>query len=812
MSDTILGGDWTVYYLAENRQKRLEYTGSGTTYTVNSVYSALQDLMDELNQMDDGTVMSAQTPTEYTIGIIDSGDSDPWFIDRTSAEYLYQGALKTASWTRSVGSNTGIVRVQYTYTSTNFQTSDIGKTITTDTDSDSGTILDFQSDGSIGYLWIRPDSSAAANSFDASPTTWDSFSVTGGTGVDALQAAPSQTGESLWSNIYTIGTIQTNTHIYVDQDNTLLTSYKAATDWWDDGHIDILVNVKEVDQLTDEGYIVVFARRYTAAYDYFEVDLSAGGRNPIPLATSADLDNTTGYRQQVLTTASDNFDVGEIIEDDTDDTIQGVITSSSGTAPNITIQYYLIGDPLNDFYNGSGGFTGQTSGETATAVDPTDVGPAALAGLSITHTSRESGDDIDEDGTDELYSIAIDCSDEDLTDVWEWIKYETRRGESTTTNTDGQEAQFYIGNDYRVEYTGITGSISEGDVVTQVTTGATGTVVAHHTTNDILMLRSSRGTFNDVNNIEVDGSNYVTGPTCTVITPTRQSPFGTFAGGTFFGATGVVLLNYKAADANSFQLTDDEGNVVTVPVKVSVEVTNTRVDDRIAVFRLTGSGGDIDKTEYSTAAGGAIGNTTIVVGSAINITVPGKSQGGVIRMVDVDNELEYRLRYASWDTSTFTLDYIDGNLAETGTDTDTIVDTGAFTDTLVGDLVINRDRADAVSYVTEVTDANTIQISPAIASQTTGDEYDVNTVPFAYDASDYAYISFIDVHETTGSDGTPGSEETAGGVTYSGGDFPIYVRVRARQAGDIIPFETDSQITTAGMSVAVIRTPDTIYA
>src|SRR3989337_4242473 len=102
MSDTILGGDFTVYYTAENRQKRVAWTGSATgTRTTNELYSALQDLFDELGQMDDGVPMSAQTSTEYTIGIIDAGDKDPWFIDRTSVEHLKGGALKTASWQRS---------------------------------------------------------------------------------------------------------------------------------------------------------------------------------------------------------------------------------------------------------------------------------------------------------------------------------------------------------------------------------------------------------------------------------------------------------------------------------------------------------------------------------------------------------------------------------------------------------------------------------------------------------------------------------------------------------------------------------------
>src|SRR3990167_9751643 len=114
MADTILSGRWVVYYEAENRQKRIwrDTTVTPTTLdSVNALYSALQNHFDELTQMDDGVPMSAQTPTEYTIGIIDAGDKDPWFIDRVTVQHLTGGALKTASWARVTTTNTGILKL-----------------------------------------------------------------------------------------------------------------------------------------------------------------------------------------------------------------------------------------------------------------------------------------------------------------------------------------------------------------------------------------------------------------------------------------------------------------------------------------------------------------------------------------------------------------------------------------------------------------------------------------------------------------------------------------------------------------------------
>lgn len=193
MSDSILSGRWVVYYGAENRQKRIFRDTSVSPTTIDSVnvlYSALQDLFDDLTQLDDGVPMSAQTPTEYTIGIIDAGDKDPWFIDRTSAEYLKGGALKTASWARVQDSNVGIVRITYT-TGTDFITSDIGKTVTNATSTSSGTLLDFNSTGSTKYAWIRPTSFASQHNWGGSSGT---ITVTGGSAASVTQASAAVTG------------------------------------------------------------------------------------------------------------------------------------------------------------------------------------------------------------------------------------------------------------------------------------------------------------------------------------------------------------------------------------------------------------------------------------------------------------------------------------------------------------------------------------------------------------------------------------------------------------------------------------------
>jgi hypothetical protein len=822
MSDLILGGDFKVYYEAENRQKRIVWNGSATgTRSVNELYSALQDLFDELTQLDDGSPMSAQTPTEYTIGIIDTGDKNPWFIDRTTVEHLYGGALKTASWKRDIPgngttTNTGIVRVFCNNTS--IVEGDIGLDIT-HTDGDAGTLLDVKGTGAGSILWIRPDSNASANDWDSTTGTITCNAHT------AVQSAPpaneTTTGESLWANIFTLGTIENFTHMYIEQNSALLTRYKDASpvdDWWGDGQIDILVSVKEADKEVDEGFLKVFARQHTKTYAYFQTDLTTGGRNPIPLQTGDDLDNTKGDRQMVFTVSSGDFTVGEEIRDDSDATIRGIVTSwVSGTK---TLQYYRIGDPINDFSAGSGGLTGQTSLATATAVAPTSVNAATYTSITVTHANNETYD-VDENDSTENYSIVINCNSQTLQQVQERLKYITRRGETSTTATDEQQGQFYIGSDYRIVYTALTGTISEGATVTQVSTLATGTVVAHNTADKILILRNSRRTFNTTNEIRLDvaiDANKVTMggvSTATPLSPNASSPFGTYAGGKFFGASGVVLIpsSVPAADANNYQLTDDNGNVVVPPTKVSVQVANTREKDRIAVFRLTATPPVvINKAEYTNTAQSA-GATSVIVGASIATDVPGKTLGGVLRIVDTDLKIEYRLRYSSWSVATFTLASQTGTAESSGCDTDTLTDAGKsfLTTVKVGDLIRNTAES-VVAYVTAVVSNTELTTTPV--TDWTSDTYEINTLPVATTTGDTTYIPIIDVYEddTNATDSTSGTAEAT--VTFVSN---ISVRVVARNAIDtvstttpMLPYTADATIINTGLTNNIIRTLDSI--
>ncbi len=145
MSSTILSGDFTVHYAAENNQKRFEWTGSATgTRSLNEFYSAVLKLMDDSGQMDDDTSIRAITPAQYRI-------ENNWFIDDTSVEHLTGGSLFTNGWL--TGSDSHILTIGYAQT-TEFNTADIGRTIVGTTTADTGTILDFNTIRQL--IWIRP--------------------------------------------------------------------------------------------------------------------------------------------------------------------------------------------------------------------------------------------------------------------------------------------------------------------------------------------------------------------------------------------------------------------------------------------------------------------------------------------------------------------------------------------------------------------------------------------------------------------------------------------------------------------------------
>lgn len=753
MTPSVILTNWTVYYSvdtgASGGYKQIRWTGGGSpttnTNSVNELYSALMDLFSNPAQLDahDTTPMRAVTPTVYEIGAFDQRDQEPWFIDPVSIQHLTGGSLSTANWTRISHAsdpnqgNSGIIKVPYT-TGTQFIASDIGRNIV-HASGDTGTLLYFANN----EAWIRPTNSTVANNWDTGSGT---FSVTaaGGTG-SVTQAGSPVTGERVWSNIFTIGTIYSATQLYVTQ------NFTTFTPWWGTGHLDrLFLTDDDFDSgLIDSGLLTVYAREYGYLYDHFTADLSGGGRSPVPLATSVDLNNTT----------------------------------ASGTISALTGINIKFGEHSKDLGNGNG------------------FRP---------------------------YDIEIDCGSNSINDFYEYTKYISRRSATTPLSTSlyqdavtvwGRNGEQYIGpGEIIINLDSVTAPLTEGEIITGDGSNATGVLVGYHTSpTNFLVVRDVRGTFIDNENITDEGIGNVTtasSGSVETITPSKTAPFGTFAGGQFFGARGVYITNMLGADSNNYSLIDSTGTSQSPPSTIGITVSNTLSGDRVSVFRALDASGNIDHDYLlSHASANTAGLTTFQVDAGTPIPSDTPSSG-VIRVVDQPGQADHRFRYASWSGTTFTfvttgipsgaVDSVGSNPATSFRESN-----ANLANILPGDIVRNTSDGSPGSWahvlsVTLVTGSTYDVVHTPLQGGTSnfwtvGNNYSFNNLPVSYNGTDHAYVPYIDQTAT--------STSVSVSVQYAS-NRNITTRVRRK---GMQPYNNHiTSLTSSGYSTSVTRIPDDI--
>lgn len=120
--------------------------------------------------------------------------------------------------------------------------------------------------------------------------------------------------------------------------------------------------------------------------------------------------------------------------------------------------------------------------------------------------------------------------------------------------------------------------------------------------------------------------------------PTKKAPFGSFAGGKFFGAQGVWLEN--TFDPNNRELKDNAGVVHAPPNSITVAVSNVVAGDQVLVAKATGN--VINKSQYTISSATA---STVVATLALGADTPAT---GTLRVGDT------RYTYTGWSGSTFT--------------------------------------------------------------------------------------------------------------------------------------------------------------
>jgi len=562
--------------------KRIYHVSGTTVYTVNQLYSWLMDVFDEQGAMDDDIPMTAQTPNAYTI-------VNNWFIDDESTHYLKEGAI---TQTRD---NAQIALITLSATGyTNCVPSDITKTVLDD-GNPIGVLLAYNN--TTRKWWIRTSETIQNGS---------SMSISGGQGAGTSTSFVNS-GEDLFANLYTLGTIESGTKVYIYQAGA-----KIEPDWWGTEHIDILVKVKEFGTEIDEAKVTVYAREYTDLYDYYEIDLSAGGRNAVPLATANDLDNQTA-----LSTVLNYMDTIRVMH------VNGTLSYSNASGDN-PVKHMVI--------------HGQTSHATAFILNTSS--PFTLANVEGVFQSGETIEICEEikfDGQTNLFNVGDTINNgAGATAVVRRViqdpQQQGSKGILFVTNVSGT----WNDND-PIKVGTTTYAYVNGSIVVNTFQATAGTYSFATTINKDLDNGNGPQPYNVV--IDVGGKRVselyefvkaITRRTSTITTyPTngtdtvykyngefyqkavttysqvkKASPYGTFAGGKFFGARGVWIENISGLDAIMFSLIDANNVTQNPPLRSTIRVVSMIPNvDRVLVAESTGSGStDIKKDQYTLAS------------------------------------------------------------------------------------------------------------------------------------------------------------------------------------------------------------------
>ena len=273
---------------------------SATIYTVNALYSYLMDTFDELAQMDDQVPMSAQTPTSYTM-------INGWYIRENLTQFLEGGAIQTNGYLDDIH----VLVLAGLYGGPD--EANIGTDVTDDL-MDVGALIDY--DNTAQKWWIRVGSSTII-------ADGSLMSINGDAGVTGFASGDSETGETIFANPYSLGSINGTPSLYIYQNSEVISS------WWAVGHFDVLIKVAEAGADIDSKKITVFDREFGELYSHFEITLTTAGQNAVPLGTALDGNN-------------------ESAEGDVEDLQDGTLATIA-VAYNFTVPHqYDIGDGSGD--------------------------------------------------------------------------------------------------------------------------------------------------------------------------------------------------------------------------------------------------------------------------------------------------------------------------------------------------------------------------------------------------------------------------------------------------------------------------------
>lgn len=559
--------------------------------------------------------------------------------------------------------------------------------------------------------------------------------------------------------------------IYVEQNGTVL-----REDWLE-GNVNILVKVKTntdttficptvcaLGQLVDSGTVTIFNRRYGHTYDHFETT-TVGGTAPMPLATAIDANNATAQLRNTYTGCG-GFTVGEEITDTA--CFVGVVVAECTTCN--TLDYILFSS-----CDIGGGLTVTGAVSAATAVEGTpsnlvagyctqvrqmtvELRIATGGGTGTCGTWRPgetvtqavtcaTGFILTDDACDRIYLEVTGCTafsgDNLITGAISAATYDPGCAGVYTSNQVTVPGDLGDGSgeeDYSAYIVGNHNAAACASPITEI----------YEWTKFELRKESCLPIAGLGTGADVVGSIYRT--INSAYAEVKAAPFGSFAGGTMFGARGIFICNGALslipADIQKVQLINNAGTTRNPPNLQTIAVTALVACDSAAVYRAVNACACscvILTTQFDVGTGACdnqAADTTVVVGANTCSVCPLAQCipcTGVLRVEDPNNAGIYlRMPYSSLNrcTNTFTL-----SCAAT---------IGSFT------------------ACTDLTDDDNI------------------------------FVVFI--------------EEAAAGACVSNSviyvaDRPLIIRVRKK---GILPFETEATFTSTGASVGAVRTTDPV--
>ena len=429
------------------------------------------------------------------------------------------------------------------------------------------------------------------------------------------------TSGKLFSNLYTIGSQYRNSMIYIIQNDA------EVTPWWGPGNIDILIKVDD-SGLIDSGLVTAMSRDSDGLYDHNEADLSAGGRNPVGVNTAEDLNYKTTGDIYLDVAAITNFDIGNFA--------YGGTSTASGRIQYIdTTNGYLYLCQVEGTFQTSEAITERAT-RTGSNLDGSTTNHATTAeydvirgydDIKLAFVTRKFeggttsggpftvGETITQTGTSATFLFAGEVANV--------LYVEDVSGSPNGTGllTGGSSTATYTPTTTAAQAT-ISKDLNNGDGVQPyncVVDGAGRTVLQIYQYLKYISAHNSTATVNGD-----AGEEYLS---CSegVYADVKQAPFGSFAGGTLFGARGVWVEDYALA---SFQLTDADGDQQLPPNYKKATVGHTDLSG-CYILIAERSGANIIKNQYTISS-----VTTNSITATASIDGEKAPQSGSLRVGD----------------------------------------------------------------------------------------------------------------------------------------------------------------------------------